>query len=68
MQSEELKSWLVTPPPPPPSLEYPAWSDSMRPASPLDIRRRIMCNRSLNMAKIKVLLSACVVTKVNVDV
>ena len=42
-------------PSPPPSLheDYPAWSDEVW-ASPLDIRRRIFCNRSLNMASIKV--------------
>ena len=42
-------------PGPPPGLheDSPAWSDNIS-ASALDIRRRIFCNRSLNMAHIKV--------------
>ena len=42
-------------PSPPPSLDKdsPAWSDDIG-ASPLDIRQRIFCNRSLNMASIQV--------------
>lgn len=42
-------------PSPPPSLhdDSPAWSDNIS-ASSLDVRRRIFCNRSLNMAHIKV--------------
>lgn len=42
-------------PSPPPSLDKdaPSWSDDIG-ASPLDIRQRIFCNRSLNMASIRV--------------
>ena len=43
---------MVPPPPPPLSDDYPAWWDEVW-ASPLDIRRRIFCNRSLNMQHIK---------------
>ena len=52
-------------PSPPPSLheDYPAWSDEVW-ASPLDIRRRIFCNRSLNMASIKVASSISFVAHV----
>lgn len=43
-------------PSPPPSLDKdaPAWGDEIG-ASPLDIRQRIFCNRSLNMASIRVM-------------
>ncbi len=43
---------MLPPPPPPVSDDYPAWWDEVW-ASPLDVRRRIFCNRSLNMAHIK---------------
>ena len=41
------------PPPPPPLCDdHPAWADEVW-ASPLDVRRRIFCNRSLNMDQIR---------------
>lgn len=40
------------PPPPPMTVGIPAWTDQ-RWASPLDLRRRIFCNRSLNMKSIR---------------
>ena len=51
---------MVPPPPPPLSEELPCWWDEVW-ASPVDVRRRIFCNRSLNMQHIKVprLLSPC---------
>ena len=61
---------MLPPPPPPVSDDYPAWWDEVW-ASPLDVRRRIFCNRSLNMAHIKAShlsespqLSACSATQV----
>ena len=36
---------------PPPSDDYPSWTDESW-ASPLDVTRRIFCNRSLNMRTI----------------
>ena len=44
---------MVPPPPPPLSDELPCWWDEVW-ASPVDVRRRIFCNRSLNMEHIKV--------------
>ena len=44
---------MVPPPPPPLSEELPCWWDEVW-ASPVDVRRRIFCNRSLNMQHIKV--------------
>ena len=44
---------MVPPPPPPLSDELPCWWDEVW-ASPVDVRRRIFCNRSLNMQHIKV--------------
>lgn len=54
---------MLPPPPPPVSDDYPAWWDEVW-ASPLDVRRRIFCNRSLNMGHIKVSYAAlrCLVT------
>ncbi|CAL5221480.1 g3680 [Coccomyxa viridis] len=43
---------MVPPPPPPLSDELPCWWDEVW-ASPVDVRRRIFCNRSLNMQHIK---------------
>ncbi|GAB4817277.1 hypothetical protein N2152v2_004323 [Parachlorella kessleri] len=46
------KSTVSFPPPPPlPTEEQPLWTDEIW-ASPLDIRRRVFCNRSLNMKPI----------------
>ncbi len=42
---------VFPPPPPPPSDEHPSWTDESW-ASPLDVTRRIFCNRSLNMRTI----------------
>ncbi len=64
---------MVPPPPPPLSDELPCWWDEVW-ASPVDVRRRIFCNRSLNMQHIKVplvpvmrrcslLVSACAFSK-----
>ena len=39
------------PPPPPPNDGQPLWTDEVW-ASPLDVRRRIFCNRSLSMRSI----------------
>ena len=47
---------MVPPPPPPLSDELPCWWDEVW-ASPVDVRRRIFCNRSLNMEHIKVIRS-----------
>ena len=47
---------MVPPPPPPLSDELPCWWDEVW-ASPVDVRRRIFCNRSLNMEHIKVTCS-----------
>ena len=47
---------MVPPPPPPLSDELPCWWDEVW-ASPVDVRRRIFCNRSLNMEHIKVISS-----------
>ena len=47
---------MVPPPPPPLSDELPCWWDEVW-ASPVDVRRRIFCNRSLNMEHIKVICS-----------
>lgn len=41
------------PPPPPPSVHQPGWSDTEIWASLRDDRRRIFCNRTLNMASIR---------------
>ncbi|EFN56183.1 hypothetical protein CHLNCDRAFT_30799 [Chlorella variabilis] len=47
------KSTVSFPPPPvTTSEEQPVWTDQVW-ASPLDIRRRVFCNRSLNMKNIK---------------
>ena len=48
---------MVPPPPPPLSDELPCWWDEVW-ASPVDVRRRIFCNRSLNMEHIKVISSS----------
>jgi len=47
-----LRASMGPPPPPPLSDDHPAWADEVW-ASPLDVRRRIFCNRSLNMAQIR---------------
>ncbi|KAK9829767.1 hypothetical protein WJX72_007769 [[Myrmecia] bisecta] len=49
---EKLDPWLSPPGPPAPSEQLPAWADEVW-ASPLDQRRHIFCNRSLNMKSIK---------------
>jgi HAD superfamily 5'-nucleotidase-like hydrolase len=51
--SEEDYAKLVVPPPPPPSVDAPGWAGQAWARSPLDVRRRIFCNRSLNMASIE---------------
>ena len=46
---------LAPPPPAPLTEEQPAWgSEAWAPSSSTDATRRIFCNRSLNMAHIKV--------------
>ena len=47
-----LRASMGPPPPPPLSDDHPAWADEVW-ASPLDVRRRIFCNRSLNMDQIR---------------
>ncbi|KAK9843987.1 hypothetical protein WJX81_001142 [Elliptochloris bilobata] len=47
-----LRAGMGPPPPPPLSDDHPAWADEVW-ASPLDVRRRIFCNRSLNMSQIR---------------
>jgi 5' nucleotidase family len=49
-----LQSEVATFPPPPPTPcdEHPAWTEEVW-ASPLDVKRRVFCNRSLNMKSIK---------------
>lgn len=42
---------LVVPPPPTVTDDAPAWAGTAW-ASPLDVRRRVFCNRSLNMASV----------------
>lgn len=46
-----MRAGMGPPPPPPLSDDHPAWADEVW-ASPLDVRRRIFCNRSLNMSQI----------------
>ena len=43
---------VFPPPPPPPSEEQPSWTQMSWDATPLDVTRRIFCNRSLNMRSI----------------
>ena len=47
-----MRAGMGPPPPPPLSDDHPAWADEVW-ASPLDVRRRIFCNRSLNMSQIR---------------
>ena len=47
-----MRAGMGPPPPPPLSDDHPAWADEVW-ASPLDARRRIFCNRSLNMSQIR---------------
>ena len=47
-----MRAGVGPPPPPPLSDDHPAWADEVW-ASPLDVRRRIFCNRSLNMSQIR---------------
>ena len=47
-----MRAGMGPPPPPPLSDNHPAWADEVW-ASPLDVRRRIFCNRSLNMSQIR---------------
>ena len=50
---------LVPPPPAPLTEEQPAWgTDRGAPSSSMDATRRIFCNRSLNMAEIRVRLAS----------
>lgn len=44
---------MFPPPPPPPSDELPSWTEADWNSRPLDITRRIFCNRSLNMRSIR---------------
>lgn len=46
-----LDAALFPPPPPQPNEGQPLWTDEVW-ASPLDVRRRIFCNRSLSMKSI----------------
>ena len=50
---EPLADVSSFPPPPPSGSDHPGWADDVW-ASPLNISRRIWCNRSLNMRRIKV--------------
>lgn len=50
---EPLPDISSFPPPPPSGSDHPGWADDVW-ASPLNISRRIWCNRSLNMRRIKV--------------
>lgn len=43
---------VFPPPPPPPSEDQPTWTQMSWDATPLDVTRRIFCNRSLNMRSI----------------
>ena len=49
----QVRVSLIPPPPPPPSQELPGWSPDVW-ASSADPTRKVFCNRSLNMASIKV--------------
>ena len=55
---------MVPPPPPPLSDDLPCWLDEVW-ASPVDVRRRIFCNRSLNMQHIKVCILCRVQSALN---
>jgi hypothetical protein len=57
---------MVPPPPPPLSDDLPCWWDEVW-ASPVDVRRRIFCNRSLNMQHIKVCILCRVQSALNID-